>query len=303
METSSFPAFISQHAGVAAAIVLAGFAMLAALFAAWPARRATGSVVARATLASALALFVLGVGGGVYLMLGRPDMARRSFAAAETSDVPGLVAALARRMRNNPNDVTGWTLLGRGYLSLSDPSQAAIAFQHATELAAPAQKPELLSAYGEALTLANGDVTPEAEQAFRAALAARPKDFAARFYLGEAYAQRHDTAAALSLWQSLLADSAADAPWRPQLIDRMAALKAESGAVPDIGAMVDRLASRLRSNPDDLPGWQRLLRAYAVLGQTSNARAALKRAEEAMNGNASARAALDAEARSLNLKP
>ena len=114
-------------------------------------------------------------------------------------------------------------MLGRGYLSLNDPQQAAIAFRTASELAPPQAKPQLLSAYGEALTFAGGTVTPEAEAAFRAALAGQPKDFAARFYLGEAYAARRDATHALVLWQGLLKDSPPNAPWRGELVDRMAA--------------------------------------------------------------------------------
>jgi cytochrome c-type biogenesis protein CcmH len=234
-------------------------------------------------------------------MLGHPELARRSFAPLQTNDVRGLVAALAWRMRDNPGDATGWTLLGRGYLTLDDPSQAAVAFQHGFELAPAGQKPELLSAYGEATTLAAGSVTPEAERAFRGVLAVRPKDFASRFYLGEAYAERHDTADALAMWQGLLADSPEGAPWRSEVIDRMAALRAETGAAPDIMGMVAALAARLKSDPDDLAGWQRLVRAYAVLGQTANARAALARGQAAMRGKPAAIAALDDEARTLKL--
>ena len=45
-----------------------------------------------------------------------------------------------------------------------------------------------------------------------------------------------------------------------------------------IRGMVDRLAVRLDANPDDAEGWQRLARAYAVLGETAKAEAAAARA-------------------------
>jgi cytochrome c-type biogenesis protein CcmH len=38
-----------------------------------------------------------------------------------------------------------------------------------------------------------------------------------------------------------------------------------------IKTMVDRLAAKLKENPDDLAGWKRLLRAYQVMGDTANA--------------------------------
>jgi len=275
----------------------------AAGFAAWPVWQAHGLLrPARALLAGALAASVLGVGIGFYLFVGMPQLAWRAVAPPEAGGVRGLVAELSRRVRDRPRDLTGWTLLGRGYLTLGDPEQAAVAFHQASDIAPEQQRPELLSAYGEALTLAaDGTVTPEAEAAFDATLRAQPRDFGARFYLGQAFAARRDTARALSLWQSLLADSPPNAPWRAGLIDRIATLGAPAGSTPDLGAMVNRLASRLQSNPRDLEGWQRLIRAYVVMGEEAAARAALVTARAAMRGNSKDLAALAAEARVLKI--
>ena len=46
-----------------------------------------------------------------------------------------------------------------------------------------------------------------------------------------------------------------------------------------IRSMVQRLADRLKENPDDRAGWQRLARAYEVLGKTEKARDAKARAD------------------------
>ena len=46
-----------------------------------------------------------------------------------------------------------------------------------------------------------------------------------------------------------------------------------------IRTMVQRLADRLAENPDDRAGWQRLARAYEVLGETEKARDAKARAD------------------------
>jgi cytochrome c-type biogenesis protein CcmH len=45
-----------------------------------------------------------------------------------------------------------------------------------------------------------------------------------------------------------------------------------------IRAMVERLATRLEANPDDAEGWQRLAKAYRVLGETQKAEEAASRA-------------------------
>lgn len=50
-----------------------------------------------------------------------------------------------------------------------------------------------------------------------------------------------------------------------------------------IRGMVERLAQRLKDNPDDLEGWTRLARAYQVLGETEKALDAMKRVEELKN--------------------
>ncbi len=88
---------------------------------------------------------------------------------------------------------------------------------------------------------------------------------------------------------------------RADLVDRIAALTARGGKAPDVGAMVAGLAARLKTYPDDPPGWQRLIRAYAVLGDRDKARAALNDARTIATGHDDQLAALDAEAKELGL--
>jgi cytochrome c-type biogenesis protein CcmH len=235
-------------------------------------------------------------------MLGTPYLAERS--AAPTNDLRNLVALLSVRVRQTPNDPRGWVLLGKGYLTLGDATDAAAAFRRAIPLASPEQRSTLLSAEGEALTMAaDGIVTPEAEATFGGALGFNPKDSASRYYLGMAYAMRRDNARALVMWQSLLADAPPNASWRGALVDRIATLKAQGvGGAPDIAAMVAGLAARLRQNPNDPEGWQRLVRAYAVLGDNAKALAALTDARSAMKRNPQTLAALSAEAKALKLE-
>ena len=51
-----------------------------------------------------------------------------------------------------------------------------------------------------------------------------------------------------------------------------------------IRSMVERLAGRLAENPNDPEGWQRLIRAYEVLGETAKA-AEAKAKLKALPGN------------------
>jgi cytochrome c-type biogenesis protein CcmH len=273
------------------------FALAAAGFAAWPLLREPDHR-GRYLLAGALAVLVLGLGLGAYLMVGAPALALRALTGPSPTDVRGLVATLASRVRQNPTDPRGWIFLGRGYLALNDPSDAAAAFKQALIVAPPPMRAPLLSAYGEALTeQQQGNVPPEAEAAFGDALKADPHDAASLYYLGQLYAMRGDRAHALALWNVLLADTPPDAQLHGVLVDRIAALTSQTGAAPNIGAMVESLAARLKANPDDAQGWLRLIRAYSVLGDKAKAQAALADARGAMKSDAPALKAIDAEAK------
>jgi cytochrome c-type biogenesis protein CcmH len=50
--------------------------------------------------------------------------------------------------------------------------------------------------------------------------------------------------------------------------------------------MVDRLATRLKQNGDDVEGWLRLVRAYMVMGDRDKAASAVTDARQAVANNA-----------------
>jgi cytochrome c-type biogenesis protein CcmH len=285
-------------------VILSAIALAACIFVVWPIVFMGGDR-RRFLLAGAVALFVAGAGGAAYLELGHPFLATRTLDGNKARDLNALIGRLVTVVRSRPQDPRGWAVLGRAYLTAGDPGDAAKAFSRAisaSQAFGPVQ-PFLYSAYGEALTQdSSGAVTPEAEAAFTQALAGNPKDMAARYYLGLAAAARGDGNKALTLWKSLLADVPPDSAVHQDLIDRIAGVTARSGGgAPDISAMVAGLAARLKANPDDAAGWQRLIRAYAVLGDKDKARAALSDARKAMAAQSNQIAALDAEQKQLGL--
>ncbi len=283
-------------------VIFACVVLAAAAFAVWPVLRGMGGG-ARALLAGAVALFVIGIGAGTYLAIGRPALAVRTLQGTDTREMNGVIALLARHMHKAPGDARGWTMLGRAYLTVGDDDEAAKAFERAIRVSRTPPGAELYSAYGEALVHAAGNaVPPQAEAAFGQALAIDPRDQAARYFLGFAFAARGQNARAIGLWQSLVDEAPANAPYRQELVDRIAALSAASGAAPDIAAMVAGLAARLKQNPNDPEGWQRLIRAYAVLGDRLKAATALADARAAMARKSDVLAALSAEARELKLE-
>jgi cytochrome c-type biogenesis protein CcmH len=278
-------------------LIFAALAVLAAVFAALPYLTGRGGV--SIGMAGAVIAGVLVIGLGSYFALGRPQLAVRSFAPLSSDDFPGLIAMLAERIRQRPNDLAGWTLLGRGYVTLGQNAEGAKALARAIDLAQAQGKPSaaLYSDYGEALLQSEGPGSQNGQNAFNQALALDPKEPKARYYLGAIAAMRGKTQDALALWQGLLADAPPNAPWRQTLVDQIAALNAAAvstgqAQVPDIQAMVAGLAARLKDNPHDLEGWQRLIRAYAVLGDKDKADTAMRDALAAFPNDASARASL-----------
>ena len=286
-----------------------GFALVALLamgfatFALWK-DRSRGSWL----LVGAIAVFLLGVGGGTYWMVGQPRLATRQAMGLSTRDINGLVPFLIARVRKEPGDLQAWEYLARSYMSAGDARDAAAAFGRAVTVARlnHAESADLDTSYGEAATEASGVVSDEALAAFKAALVLDPKDPAARFFLGQERAEHNDRQGALSYWQPLLAEIPATAPLHQMLVDRVALLTAQGvgpggAGAPDPKAMVAMLAAQLKANPHDAAGWQRLIRAYTVLGQTADAKTALDTARKTFANDRDAMGAIEAEAKELKL--
>jgi cytochrome c-type biogenesis protein CcmH len=162
--------------------------------------------------------------------------------------------------------------------------------------------PAVLSLLAEALSrAADGQVTVPARALIDTVLATDPADPRALFLWGLSAFQDGAYADAISRWQTLLSISKPDAPWLP-IVRRNIQQAAEAGDIllesengPDadslaaadmstqnrdamILSMVEALRDRLRTTPDDNEGWQRLARAYDVLGDAEAAFDALARA-------------------------
>lgn len=221
-------------------------------------------------------------------------------------DFAQLMVQLRAAIEARPNDVRGLALLARNEASLGNNGAARRAQER------------LIAAKGDAavaadhafladllITAAGGYVSSDAETSLRTALSLDPTQPEARYYLGAYYAQVDRPDAAFRTWESLLEESAPDAPWtaplRGQIEDvaaraginytlpeaRTASSAAPTGPTAEqveaaqgmseegrqdfIRSMVDGLMARLADEGGPPQDWARLIVALGVLGEDARA--------------------------------
>ena len=150
-----------------------------------------------------MAVLVVGAAAGLYPLWSNWNWhAPPANPAAGGPDVAAMVARLEQRLRDQPDDLKGWLMLGRSYLALDRFADAVNAYGHAHQL--DGQNADAAMGLGEALSLrAGGEITPEAAQLFEQALVAAPTNPKALLYGGFAAATRGDRALARSRWETL----------------------------------------------------------------------------------------------------
>ena len=104
--------------------------------------------------AAAVALYLL-VGTSAALS-GTPPVstANTGNAGMTQQGIEANVAALAKRLEQNPNDADGWSMLGRSYLNLEKYREASDAYARAAAI--KSQDADVLVEYAFALAMANG---------------------------------------------------------------------------------------------------------------------------------------------------
>lgn len=284
---------------------------------------ATVSPVGRRVAALA-ALTLLPLGAiAVYGSLGSPTLPDAPLAArletpAPERSIESLIVQVEAHLERTPEDGRGWEVLAPVYMRLGRFGDAVKARRNALRLNGATAARE--ADYGEALVAAaNGMVTGEAKAAFERATALDGSHVKARYFLALAAEQDGKPEQAATVWRGLLAVAPADAPLTELL--RRSLARVEPGApggpseedaataanlLPDqrnemVRGMVQRLADRLKQDGSDIEGWQRLMRAYVVLGEPHKAKAAAADARQAMTGDAEKTRRIDELSHTLGL--
>jgi cytochrome c-type biogenesis protein CcmH len=148
------------------------------------------------------AVLVIGAAAGLYPLWSNWNWHPAPSEAAAGPDVAAMVAQLEKRLQDQPNDLKGWMMLGRSYLTLNRLDEAIVAFDHAHQL--DSKNADAAMGLGEAMSLrAGGEITPQAAQLFEQALTLAPDNPKALLYAGFAAAVRGDRTLARTRWQAL----------------------------------------------------------------------------------------------------
>lgn len=238
-------------------------------------------------------------------------------AAALNPDATPQFLELMERLRETvakrPDDLRGLTLLARNEAALGNYPAAYEAQQRIIDAKSTDASASDYAYLAELMvSAAGGYVSKDAEQALRAALERDPRNPPARYYLGLYLMQVDRPDAAFRTWDSLLRESAPNAPWVApirQLIEEVAWRAGETEytlpPLPDapaaatgtatapgpsaddieaasemsteerdqmIRSMVAGLSQRLATEGGNAAEWARLIGALGVLGDSEQAR-------------------------------
>ena len=273
----------------------------------------------------------------LYLAYGAPGLpgqplSERIATASDTMKPNDLVAKVEARLRDHPDDGTGWDVIAPVYYAMGRYADAAAAYTNALRLVG--ESPRRLQGFANARIRAEDGVIPQdAKKALERILVIAPDSKEPRIWLALAKEQDGHLTDAAADYRKLIAEAPADAPWRKVLEERLAGLtpgagkgaadsngKQADGATPSstpdaaavsamspeerqafIGRMVDGLAARLKANGTDAAGWLKLIRAYDVLGRRDDAIKALNDARTGLKNDKGGLASVEDLARQLGL--
>ncbi len=265
----------------------------------------------RRTAALIALLLPLGA-AGMYWWLGSPESIDPVATQKGHQDqVAQMVDALAARLKASPDNPKGWAMLARSYKVMGKLAEAEEAFLKAGDLVNT--EPDLLVDYADLIAVrANNNIEGRPLALVNKALSLNPQHPMGLMMSGVAAYRRNDFALAVAQWEKLLQVLDPGSPDAQQVEADIAEARAKAGlpaasraaagsnsvagaseagklpavdpAIADamspekINQMIDNLAARLKTNPDDLAGWVRLARAYKVQGRLPEAEQAFGKA-------------------------
>ena len=165
-------------------------------------------MAALVVLAVPAASVVLYLTLGEYRVIENPRLAQAQRPAQQTAAAPQMSlqemeVAIKDRLRQNPEDVEGWFMLGRTMMAKQQYGEAVTAFQRSNDLLA--DEPGIMFALADALAMQNnGNLLGEPEELVLRGLQLAPRFPNGLWLAGMAAEQRQDYKAAHRYWSQLL---------------------------------------------------------------------------------------------------
>ena len=183
-------------------IIFVLLSLVALAFVVWPLFKSSGRLD---PMLAVVIVLVVGLSAGLYYKIGQPNV---SSGADALPDETEMMASLAKRLENDPNDVDGWLLLGRSYQSMQQFDEAIKAFETAIEVEQGQNGQSLTALAIVLLETHGGQMNERASSLLESALMLEPTNQNALFYGGGAAAWRGDTDLAADRWEVLLNQNA-----------------------------------------------------------------------------------------------
>lgn len=286
-------------------------------------RPASSGQFARRAVALAALIILPAAALIFYARIGEPDLpgqplAIRNLQPVASGSLTELVAKVEAHLEKNPGDGKGWEVLVPVLMRLGRFDDAVRAYRKVIDTLG--ESASRRADLGEAISAsANGVITAQAKTEFERAAVLDANEPKAQYFLGLAARQDGRRNDAIAIWEKMIKDAPAGAPWLLSVRKALADLRGASPAagqseaergpnaadveaaagMPEkdradmIRGMVAQLADRLAKNSDDVDGWLRLIRSYMVLGEQGKAAEALTQARQALDGKAALLARLD----------
>ncbi|SFI74613.1 c-type cytochrome biogenesis protein CcmI [Celeribacter neptunius] len=215
-----------------------------------------------------------------------------------------LVSQLREALKSRPDDLQGHVLLARNEAVIGNYDRAYAAQKEVIRIKGNAATATDYADLADLMILAAGGyVSPEAEDALTKALQRDPNNGTAIYYSGLMFAQTGRPDMTFRLWQPLLSNSEADAPWvapirgQIEMVAQAAGIRYTLPPLPGAGGlrgpsqadieatadmtpeerqdmirgMVEGLSARLANEGGSPEEWARLISSLAMLGDTDRA--------------------------------
>ena len=144
----------------------------------------------------------------LYLAVGTPNALLPQPAGGEghgitRQQIDGMVDRLTARLTENPDDATGWAMLGRTYAVIDRYPEAVSAYANAVKRSPP--DAQLLADYADALAMTQGRrLQGEPERIIAQALKVDPKNVKALALAGTVAFEKMDFKGAIAQWRKIL---------------------------------------------------------------------------------------------------